>query len=159
MKCYAGDEPRIEVNAKFVESNKFKINTEAAKKITYSDSFFGFDIEVAITVLPYEDCKHVFNDKFKEKIIKGEYKHLHTKDVMEVAQDFLDYMVFAWSKAIDERGISASRSIDKLGAWMEILSRPDVAEVLHDDDLYNPYGRPALRNACGMLGIDCPDYL
>jgi len=68
-------------------------------------------------------------------------------------------MVFAWMKAFDERGISASRSIAKLGAMMRVLNRPDVADVLEDNENYSMYGRPALRKACEMLNITCPDDL
>lgn len=151
MKCCPGDEPRIEVTDEFIEKNSLKINIDAAKKVMDSESIFlGFDKQVAIDFLTDEDAiqrKH-------EPPVNGQIS-----DVKEATQDFLDYMVFAWSKATNERGISAMRSVIKLGTWMKILSRPDVAEALLDDDLYTPYGRPALREACEMLGIQVPDYL
>ena len=151
MKCCPGDEPRIEVTDEFIEKNSLKINIDAAKKVMDSESIFlGFDKQVAIDFLTDDDAiqrKH-------EPPVNGQIS-----DVKETTQDFLDYMVFAWSKATNERGISAMRSVIKLGTWMKILSRPDVAEVLLDNDLYTPYGRPALREACGMLGIQVPDYL
>ena len=109
--------------------------------------------------MPFEDVKDHLTEEFLEKIEKGEAKYVQITDVMEAVQDFLDYMVFAWMKANDERGISAGRSIIKLSAWMKILSRPDVADILNDDSLYAPYGKPALRKACDILGIEAPDYI
>lgn len=160
MKCYEGDEPRINVTDEFVAKNNFKIDLDAARKIVSDESpitdFFGFSIGVAVDYLPFEEAKkHLIEEKWPE--LENTWKPI--TDVYEAAQDFLDYMVFAWMKAMDERGLSASRSVVKLAAWMHILSRPDVADILMDDGLYDPYGRPALRKACEVLGITFPDYL
>lgn len=151
MKCYPGDEPRIEVTDEFIEKNALQINVDAAKQIMERESLlFGFDHQIAIDYLPDDEAAKYL----KEPVIGGQIT-----DIKEAVQDFLDYMVFAWMKATDERGISASRSVIKLSAWMKVLSRPDVAEVLIDDDLYYPYGRPALREACEILGMKVPNYL
>jgi len=80
-----------------------------------------------------------------------------TDNIEDAVQDFLDYMVFAWMKATDERGISASRSVCKLGEWLWILGREDLYDVIHDDSLYNPYGAPALIAVCEDLGIEVPE--
>jgi hypothetical protein len=161
IKCCAGDEPRIEVTKEFVEKNKLSINTGKAKKIldNSDNDLFGFSTEVAIYYLPFEQSKEYFEDEYVKKVESGEEKCDAITDVMEAAQDFLDYLVFAWMKAMDERGISASRSIEKLSAWMKILGRDDISDILKDSSLYNPYGRPALKKACDELGIKYPDYL
>lgn len=160
MKCYPGDEPRIEVTEEFVKKNNFKIDFSVAKEVfNDKDDFFGFAQEVAYKFMPFEDAKYHLTKEFLEKIEKGEAKYVQITDVMEAVQDFLDYMVFAWMKANEERGISAGRSIIKLSAWMKILSRPDVADILNDDTLYAPYGKPALRKACDILGVEAPDYI
>lgn len=161
MKCYPGGEERILVTKEFVERNKLKIDVDAAAGIMDDkESAFGFCREVAESYLPWDSVKKYFNEEYLKKIESGEeQRSARVTDVMEAAQDFLDYMVFAWMKADNERGLSASRSIEKLSAWMKILSRPDVAAVLDDEELYPMYGKPALRKACEMLGIKCPDYL
>ena len=159
LKCLDGDEPRILVTDEFVENNKLMINPAKALEIMEDEtSFFGFGKEVASDYLNFEQCKKFLKKEFIEKYEAGEEFKMVT-DIKEAAQDFLDYMVFAWMKAMDERGISASRSIEKLAAWMKILNRDDVADVLGDDNLYNPYGRPALKKACEMLGIEHPENL
>lgn len=98
----------------------------------------------------------MLDDEHKAKFDSGEETHEPITDVYEASQDFLDYMVFSWMKAMDERSLSACRSIAKLAAWMRVLNRPDVAEALTDSDSYGEYGRPASRRACEMLGIDAP---
>lgn len=160
MKCQPGDHPRILVTEEFVQRNQLSINTEAAKLVLDCKSdMFGFGIQVACEFLPYEDVVHLFTEEYRDKVDKGEAKHEQITDIYEATQDFLDYMVFAWMKALDERGLSASRSVIKLSTWMLILNRPDVAGVLDDDSLYEPYGRPALCMACRMLGIEFPKEL
>ena len=143
MKVYEGDEPRIDVTDEFISNN----------------NLFGFGTSTAIDFLPLEGYRKFYKEEYLAKVDSGEEKHEHISDVKEAAQDFLDYMVFAWMKATDERGISASRSIRKLEVWMKILGRPDVAQVLDDDSFYDPYGRPALKEACKLLNITYPDYL
>lgn len=160
MKCYAGAEPRILVTKEFVERNGFAISVDKAMEIVCNPSdLFGFDSEVAVEYLPYDKGTEIWSEEYMEKIEQGEVTHSYISDIREATQDFLDYMVFAWMKAMDERGLSASRSIVKLTAWMKILGRDDVSAVLEDERLYRPYGRPALRRACEMLGIECPEYL
>ena len=68
-------------------------------------------------------------------------------------------MVFAWGKEEDERGLSASRRISKVSAWMWSLGRQDIVSILQDGNLYNPYGAPALIKACKELGIKVPESL
>lgn len=153
MKCLPGDEPRIEVTQEFVKKNNFKIDKRAAERIMKlkTGDNFGFKSEVACLFLPFKKVKQFLRDDYVAEIENGEVEFHQITDVMEAVQDFLDYMVFAWMKADEGRGISASRSIDKLSAWMMILSRPDIAKILQDDSLFNPYGKPALRKACEIL--------
>lgn len=160
QKCLKGDEPRILVTEKFIKDNKLSINIETAKNIIKDNDDIYFSSCIVIDFLPLDvNTKKYFNDEYIKDVESGKEKHTQITDVYEVAQDFLDYMVFAWMKANNERGLSASRSIEKLSVWMKILSRNDIAEVLNDDRLYNPYGKPALRKACKMLEIKSPDYI
>ena len=160
MKVHEGDEPRINVTKAFVKYHKFKIDTEVANKLAFNEQdILGFEQEVAIDYVSFEAAKPHLKDEFVERVEVGKDKWIQITDVMEAVQDFLDYMVFAWMKAKDERGISAGRSIVKLATWMKILGRPDVAKVLSNPKLYKPYGKPALVEACKMLGIKYPKYL
>ena len=160
LKCLPGNEPRIHVTDEFVKRNHLEINLDTARKLYRKEpGFLDFTREIAMLFLPFDEIKHDFQEEYRAKIESGEETWQQVFSAMEAAQDFLDYMVFAWMKANDERGISAWRSISKLSAWMRILSRSDVADVLEDQDNYVPYGKPALSKACEMLGISAPYYI
>ena len=160
MKCAAGCEPRIIITDKFIEDNKLKIDLSVVSEVmSNKDDFFGFAKSVAINYIPIEDAKQYFNEEFLQKIEKGEAEHTQITDIKEAAQDFLDYMVFAWMKSEDQRGISASRSIEKLSAWLKLMSRNDLSVSIRQDALYNPYGAPALIEVCDKLGIKVPHSL
>lgn len=160
QKCLPGDEPRINVTTEFVERNRLEISIDVARKIYRSElGFLDFSHDVAILFLPFDEIKCNLKEEYRIKIESGESTWQQVVSAMEAAQDFLDYMIFAWMKANNERGISAWRSISKLATWMRILSRSDVADVLEDLDNFDPYGKPALSRACEMLGIPAPDYI
>lgn len=162
MKCLKGNEPRILVTEKFVTKNKLELKRtqeEIFNKIKNDDSFFGFTSNVLINYLNYENAKEILSKEYIQKIESGEIEYEQITDVYETVQDFLDYMVFAWMKAEDEKGMSASRSIYKLAAWMWLLGREDLESILLDSSKYNPYGSPALIQVSKKLGIKTPTSL
>lgn len=63
-----------------------------------------------------------------------------------------EYMDFAWEKALDERGISASRSIHRYQAWCYALGEYDDI----DWDAYDSYGKPILRQLCEKYAFPIP---
>jgi hypothetical protein len=163
IKCLNGEEERIIVTDEFINKNNFSlIPPDEIVEILDNDNeedFLGFKRQVYLDFLPWDLAKKYFKIEYIQAVEKGEEEYSHVGSVPEATQDFLDYMVFAWMKAMDERGISASRSIQKLSAYMIVLGREDVSKILEDDSSYNPYGRPALKEACEILGISYPDYL
>ncbi len=126
-----------------------------AKLSSKMDLFYG----MLIDYISFEAAKPHLKEEYIEKFEKGEEKWDQITDIKESVQDFLDYMVFAWGKAEDQRGISAGRSISKLSTWMWMLGRKDLSDILQDSDLYNPYGAPALIECCKKLEIKIPDSL
>ncbi len=66
----------------------------------------------------------------------------------------LDYLVFAWGKAEDHRGLSAGRSVVKMRAYCWLLGF-DVEWF--DDAPYAQYGCPILKRFSEMLGAPMPD--
>lgn len=154
---------RIMVSQEFIERNKLVLKTskEARQKHTEtrSEDVLNFIQEILIQFIAFEDIKDIIDPEHLPKIESGEEVWLEPLSLEEAVQDFLDYMVFAWGKALDERGISAGRSIQKLGTYLWLFSRPDLEELIKKDSLYYPYGRPALRKVCEELGIQTPNEL
>jgi len=159
IKTLIEDNQRINVTDEFIEKNKLKLTKtqiEIVEKIVSKKDDFDFGQGVLVHYLNYEYARPFLK---KEKVEEAKNKWKPITDLKECVQDFLDYMVFAWGKAENERGLSASRSVSKLSAWMWLLDRDDLRRLLRDDDLYNPYGSPALIKCCEELGIEVPNSL
>lgn len=161
MKCYEGKHPRIIATDEFIERNRLRLQrSEAdimAKLQEPQYDCMGFRREVLLTCVSWDLKKSQYRQDYVDKVEKGEEKAPATiTDVREVVQDMLDYLVFGWMKALDQRGISASRTVEKISAWCWLLGREDLAELVDRDDLYNPYGMPALIEVSKALGIEVP---
>lgn len=153
-KTIPSDFGRIPVTPEFVEQNKLSLNRtpeEIIKHIQDANDMFGFQSEVLVAYLTFEQAKPLL----KPDAQASNWGATIT-DVKEAAQDFLDYMTFAWMKAKDRRGISASRSIEKLAAWLWLMGREDLEELILRDELYNPYGAPALIAVCEKMRVAVP---
>jgi hypothetical protein len=161
-KTLVSDRDRIPVSEEFIKRNNLRLLSEddIARFLDNRDDIFGFEAGVLTMFLPWEKIKHLYKEDFVKQVDAG------TEDfpppitsIEEAAQDFLDYMVFAWDKAESQRGISASRSISKLFAWLSVMGRKDLADILNKNELYNPYGAPALIAVCDAMGIKVPKSL
>lgn len=69
-----------------------------------------------------------------------------------VLVELVSYLGFAWGKALDHRGLSASRSIEKLGELLWLMG-PAADDVTADYDRadYPQYGAPKLAIISGFL--------
>lgn len=66
-----------------------------------------------------------------------------------------EYLVFAFSKALGHRGISASRSVEKLTEYAWLQGRDDVVTAM-DQAPYAQYGMPALLVYAQAFGRPVP---
>jgi len=161
-KTYDGPGPRLAATPEFLTANRLVLvrtpNEILSRIDSQKDDLFGFGREVLLDYLGYEFAKPFLTDEYKAKVDAGEEPAptgiFHST---EAAQDFLDYLNFGYGKALDQRGISASRTVAKLREWMWLLGRGDLVEVLDDDRLYMPYGMPALIKVAEELGLDVPE--
>jgi len=157
------EELKIQATDEFIAKNNFKLRTQDEIVAKLDDNtrerFMDFTPDVLVPALEWEFAKKYLKEDYVEKVEKEEEKFNDTSDIKTIVQEFLDYMVFAWGKAENQRGLSASRSINKLSAWLWLLNREDLVNTIEDDSLYNPYGAPALIEVCNQLGIDVPESL
>lgn len=117
----------------------------------------GFGMDVYLDYLPWEhaksflkeDCHAKFEDKWDSECLK----ELTRENVLAA---MADYMTFAIGKAEDHRGISASRSVIKMGAWAWILGDEELLKKIADTE-YAQYGMPILKVICEHLGFPFPD--
>jgi len=108
------------------------------------DDFLGFEWPFYLDGLTFEQAKPYL----KEDATGEGWK---VKTVAEIRQEAIDYMSFAWDKANNCRGISASRSISHYQAWLWMLGE-DWSDSLWDD--YEYYGKPQLVRICEYFGLD-----
>lgn len=107
------------------------------------DDFLGFEIVEYLRFLEYKYAKPYLKESSKPEDWKQDENS--TESILEI---MLDYMPFAWEKAIGCRGISASRSISHYVGWIWMLD--DGFEF--DADLYCHYGKNLLREICKQYG-------
>lgn len=106
-----------------------------------SDDFLGFEINEYLYFLDYEHAKPYLKESTKPEQWEKPPNENSTKIILKI---MLDYMPFAWDKAKNCRGISASRSISHYKAWIWMLD--DGFEF--DEDSYCHYGKDLLRAIC-----------
>lgn len=106
----------------------------------------GFETHEYLPYLDYAHAKPYLKDEVVADDWHGPRDQSKVKDVMK------DYMEFAWGKANNCRGISASRSISHYVAWLWLDGQTEMADTLEDD--YEFYGKPQLVRVCEYLGVD-----
>lgn len=119
---------------------------EIVAKIESSKSFFGFDKEVYIYALDYEHAKAYL----KPEVTKEEWES-GLEEEGPIEKRMASYMEFAIGKALDHRGISANRSVEKLNAYSWLLGEDEWIE-----DPYAMYGVPILKTLAERHGLNWP---
>lgn len=111
--------------------------------------FLGFKAEVLVPYLSFEYAKPYLVDTMTAE----EWERL-TAEISPPAQAGAEYVPFAIGKMEDERGISASRSVQKLAEWAWLDGEDELAEQMDDEDNYGWYGDRAVRLYTDRYGIE-----
>lgn len=114
-------------------------------KAIEKDDFLGFGREVLMSYLPWSHIQPFL----KEGVTEDQW----TAESRSPVEAGVDYLKFAIGKALDHRGISAGRSVEKLRQYAWLAEREDVVQAM-DDAAYENYGVPKLM-AFGS-GFDVP---
>ena len=129
-----------------------KTDQEILARMKASPSFLGFEAEALLEFLSYAAAKEMFGEKAPPEAEWAEKPPTREN----VLAQMKDYMAFAWGKAEDHRGISASRSVEKFEAWLWLLEDDQLAKDF-DAASYQNYGCPKLKLLCERLGFPMPD--
>lgn len=128
---------------------------EIVERVRASRTMFGFQAEVLVPHLDFEHAREFLKPEMTlEKWEEGEDPSPLTE--ARAVEDFRKYAEFAWGKARDHRGLSASRSVEKLSTWTWLLGRDDVLEAVEAVG-YAQYGCPKLKVICDAFGFPVPD--
>lgn len=119
------------------------------------DDFLSFQLEVVGDYIDLEAAKFLQEKGVFKKDIEITKEHFPNvvKDCASVIAAMSEYMIFAWDKALSHRGISASRSIEKMEVWLAILGDEDVLDGVE----YAMYGVPKLVAICKKYGFSIVD--
>ena len=115
--------------------------------------FFGFALEAVAGYMPFD----IIKDKLKE----GYTQEMWDMDRVEyteenVRKDLAEYMRdYGWPKALGHRGISASRSVTKIGTWAYALGH-DTQAILKSSE-WGQYGAGHLAVFCKLLDLPIPE--
>lgn len=113
-----------------------------------TDDIFGFEWTEYILWLDFEHGKPYLKDEAKKEDWDYPIKETGLNKIR-------NYMEFAWGKANNCRGISASRSISHMIAWLWIDDNPiwEEVEKMYKNN-YCYYGKDILVFICEKLDID-----
>ncbi len=109
-----------------------------------ADDLFGFQTSCLIPYLDYEHAKQYLKPEVTRENWQREEK--------SPADEIKDYMPFAWDKANNCRGISASRSIEHMIGWLWLDGKDELLPKMESE--YEFYGKPCLVLVCQEYGID-----
>ena len=115
-----------------------------------SDDFLGFQGEVLLPYLSVDEVRPFF----KPDTDLSEWQQCPLTETV-VLEQMREYMKFAWDKVENHRGISASRSVEKMEAWLWVLGREELMGQVCDAP-YENYGAPKLKVICEALGFSVP---
>lgn len=108
-----------------------------------SRDMFGFESD---EYLSYLDDKHL-RPLLNQEAAGGQIGQPLELNREKIVAKMRDYINFAWEKANDERGISASRSVLHYVAWTWLAGDREFSAEIERMGIedYAPYGKPILR--------------
>jgi len=118
---------------------------ERYKAKLVSQALLDFSTEVLGVFLP-EGWKEGHEGNVKDFPLTEEF----------VKTEAIKYLDFAFGKAIDHRGISAGRSVQKMREYAWLLGYDDVVKFAEDDTNYQNYGVPILKKMAEVFGVPLP---
>lgn len=117
------------------------------------DDFLGVIAADLLTRLPFDLAQPFLNPELTVETYQPE-----RWDDDTVIAEMRKYMEFAWEKALGERGISASRSIQHFQSWLWLLGDEytDLYTFAMKEDNYPQYGKPILFKICERFAFPVP---
>lgn len=117
------------------------------------DDWLGFRRDVLISALDHEHAIPFLKEGVTAEQWNADNEGGRFADVEQSARD---YYTFALGKIRGHRGISASRSVEKLTEFAWLLCRDDVITAMEEAD-YTNYGAPKVKAFAAGFGLDWPN--
>src|SRR5574343_77346 len=116
------------------------------RELSNGGDFFCAQRNELLDFLPWKEDKEFITEDATEA--EWKFKEINRENVIERIKDYMD---FAFDKAMYQRGISASRSLDHFRALLWILE--EEKEI--DWGNYQNYGMPILKQIIEKYNIQC----
>jgi hypothetical protein len=119
-----------------------------------SNQLFDFTPDVLLPFMDYEHAKPFL----KETVTAMEWMtHSSPSTDEAVLAEAKEYMAeYGWDKALNHRGLSANRTINKMQAWMWLVGNDELADLCASGN-YSQYGAPVLAAICQHYNWPIPD--
>lgn len=114
------------------------------------DDTFGFKLEVLIAALDFEHARPYLRAE-----VTAEEWAKQQLCACDFESEARDYYKFALGKIRDHRGISTTRSVEKLTEFAWLLGRDDVIERTQNL-AYEQYGAPKVKAWGEAFGMEWP---
>lgn len=117
-------------------------------------AFLSFEPEVLVSFLDFEVAKPFLRDDARAD--DWAKRELVESDMIEAMRSYM--AEYGWDKCESHRGISASRTVEKLGCWIWLLgNEQDYLDYeVYSKDHYMPYGAPILKWVCEKYAFPIP---
>lgn len=117
-----------------------------------ADDIFGAQTSDLLVYLDFERARPYL----KETATADAWADAMTELTDErVRAEMAEYMPFAWSKVEDHRGLSASRNIEHMRAFLWLLDDGTLEKM--EAAPYENYGAPQLRLVCETYRLPMPE--
>jgi hypothetical protein len=136
-----------------IEKRRMRTQEELADYLKTHETFLGFNREVLLPYMSWETAKDFFKEEGRQSVKEHFEKFGYPKeqDPEDILAEMKDYYGFAVGKALDHRGISANRSIEKMEAWVWLLNDGNLDKIHWS--WYENYGAPILKEIGDIYGF------
>lgn len=88
----------------------------------------------------------------------------HVHELYPLTEEFvrgeaIEYLKFAFDKALNHRGISAGRSVTKMREYAWLLDMDEAVAFADDGTNYPYYGVPVLKHMARAFGVPLPSEI
>ena len=130
---------------------------ELVAYIEKNNQFMNWAAEALVPFLDFRHAKPFLKPEANEEGWKE-----RTDEYPFTEEGFTETLItymneYGFDKALNHRGISASRTIDKVKAWAYALGNDELVTFLNDYDNYPQYGAPMLAKVAETFSIPQPD--
>ena len=123
---------------------------EILKRFESVDDLFGTQKGDLICYMSFENAKQFLKEDYVKEVESGQ-KEWNIS--ISPKERILDYLEFAYSKAENQRGLSASRSMLHFKTWIWLDDKKFYDEIIYDIENYTNYGLSVLDKISKHYGF------